>query len=60
MVQVAFESLELANPRTHLVAVTLDQLEDVSTWRCASIADTDDFTDLVERKANGLRCPYER
>jgi hypothetical protein len=60
VLQVAFESVELANPRTHLVAVTLDQLEHVSTWRCASIADTDDFSDLGERKANGLRCPYER
>ena len=60
MLQVAFESLELANPRTHLVAVTPDQLEHVSTGRCASIANTDGFSDLGEREANGLRCPYER
>jgi hypothetical protein len=49
VVQVAFESLELANARTHLIAVTLDQLQNVSAWRCARIADTDDFADLGER-----------
>jgi hypothetical protein len=52
--QIALKLVQLADARLDLLAMALNQLQDVSARGCPGVADSDDVADFRDRQANRL------